>query len=203
MRGTGVAVWRPVTATEWERERVGNVLIAPITALEFQDAARPSGRAGGIQLAFPRPYAASLRGCVVEALGRFWAVAGDPAPCDACPTAWWMAAAAYDPDMGEDVAVERASRTMSPAGDARASWEAACAVRARVSASPLDEAAQAGTERPRRSIEAVAYATPELLAVGSAAHRIVWRGEAYDVVAAAREGHLGSLVRMKGALSRV
>lgn len=102
MIGEVVAVLRPVAAgsdpfgapvRSWGREEVPDVLVA-VGATSDLSADRPEGVRVAYTLAFPKPYAASLRGCRAEVRGEEFDVVGDPRPCSGgnCPTRWWMRA---------------------------------------------------------------------------------------------------------------
>lgn len=79
-------------ATE-RRETVQNVLVCPGATVDAVESMRPDGVTVAYTLAFPKPYAADLRGAEVEIRGRRYRVVGDPQPCvENCPTAWWMSA---------------------------------------------------------------------------------------------------------------
>lgn len=76
-------------------ERVENVLVAPGATSDIAETTRPDGTKVAFTLAFPKPYAASLRGCDVAIDGEdgVYKVIGDPRPVrDNCPTAWWLTA---------------------------------------------------------------------------------------------------------------
>ena len=104
--GVTVTVKRPCTPTADRfgnlipgaptAEPVADVLVSP-GATEGLEASRPEGVAVAFTLHFPKPYAASLRGCTVS-LPEPWAgeyrVIGDPRPYQAAntPTRWWLTA---------------------------------------------------------------------------------------------------------------
>lgn len=78
------------TVTE-RRETVQNVLVCPGPTVDAVESMRPDGVTVAYTLAFPKPYAADLRGAEVEIRGERFRVIGDPQPCELnCPTAWWM-----------------------------------------------------------------------------------------------------------------
>lgn len=98
MRGQTVTVLRPapgeigedgeVSAT-WQAEQVADVLIAAGATNDAMEANRPDGTVVAYTIAFPKSYAASLRGALVEFGGESFAVVGDPRPHPAnCPTRW-------------------------------------------------------------------------------------------------------------------
>lgn len=98
MTGESVTVLRPVQSgedsfgravVEWVPEQVDGVLVAPAST-EGVGAERPDGARSTVRLHMPKTYAASLRGCRVEALGTVWDVVGDPLPMPArlCPGPW-------------------------------------------------------------------------------------------------------------------
>lgn len=98
MRGQTVTVRRPapgeigedgeVSAT-WRAEQVADVLIAAGATNDALETSRPDGTVVAYTLAFPKSYAASLRGALVEIGGESFAVVGDPRPHPAnCPTRW-------------------------------------------------------------------------------------------------------------------
>lgn len=75
------------------RETVQNVLVCPGATVDAVESMRPDGVTVAYTLAFPKPYAADLRGAEVEVRGERFRVIGDPQPCrENCPTAWWMSA---------------------------------------------------------------------------------------------------------------
>lgn len=96
MRGQAVTVRRPSVdyadgdAVEtWADEEVRGVLVAAGPTRDALDGNRPDGTAVAYTLAFPKSYAASLRGCRVVVGGEELAVVGDPRPHPAnCPTRW-------------------------------------------------------------------------------------------------------------------
>ena len=98
MRGQTVTVRRPSrgeigadgeVSTTWQTERVANVLIAAGATNDAAETSRPDGTAVAYTLAFPKSYAASLRGALVEIGGEGFAVVGDPRPHPGnCPTRW-------------------------------------------------------------------------------------------------------------------
>lgn len=102
MRGEKVTVLRPEVTydehmdevTEWGREEVPNVLVAPSSATDVDATGRPHGTDSTLTLHFPKPWGESLRGCRVEVRGRAYEVVGDPTPYEEanCPTLWWYAA---------------------------------------------------------------------------------------------------------------
>lgn len=101
IKGTTVTVLRPIygeadrlgnpTVTEWQRETVHNVVVAPVTTTSLE-AARPEGVLTTKQAHFPKAYTKSLEGCRVELPGtsQAWRVIGDPHPYmnENCPTPW-------------------------------------------------------------------------------------------------------------------
>ena len=96
MRGQVVTVRRPSVdyadgdAVEtWAGEEVGGVLIAAGATRDATDGNRPDGAVVAYTLAFPKSYAAGLRGCRIAFGGEEFAVVGDPRPHPAnCPTRW-------------------------------------------------------------------------------------------------------------------
>lgn len=64
--------------TEEERESIPDVLWAPHSAADIDDAQRPHGDVDAIKLHFPKSYTASLAGCDVEVAGQRYRVQGDP-----------------------------------------------------------------------------------------------------------------------------
>lgn len=96
MRGRTVTVLRPVevgrdafnaATVEWLPERVDNVLVAPVSTVDLGEE-RPNGEESRLRLHFPSSYTATLRGCRVEALGKTWAVVGDPLQIPDSPLPW-------------------------------------------------------------------------------------------------------------------
>ena len=100
LRGRGVEVIHKVEGDPDElgaptvaerRETVQNVLVCPGATVDAVESMRPDGVTVAYTLAFPKPYAADLRGAEVEVRGERFRVIGDPRPCELnCPTAWWM-----------------------------------------------------------------------------------------------------------------
>lgn len=98
MRGQVVTVRRPAYGgigadgeieSTWTEERVADVLIAAGATRDATDGNRPDGTAVAYTLAFPKSYAAGLRGCRIAFGGEEFAVVGDPRPHPAnCPTRW-------------------------------------------------------------------------------------------------------------------
>lgn len=79
---------------EYEVSQVGNVLVSPGATAEL-DAGRPDGVSVALMLHFPKTFAGSLEGCLVDLpapFGGTYRVIGNPKPyMDAnCPTAWHM-----------------------------------------------------------------------------------------------------------------
>lgn len=96
MRGRTVTVFRPVEAgrdafnaavVDWVPEAVPNVLFAPMSTADLGEE-RPNGEESRLRLHFPGSYTASLRGCRVEAMGKLWAVVGDPLRIPDSPLPW-------------------------------------------------------------------------------------------------------------------
>lgn len=96
MRGRTVTVFRPVEAgrdafnaavVDWRPEAVHDVLVAPVSTADLGEE-RPNGEESRLRLHFPSTYAATLRGCRVEALGKTWAVVGDPLRIPDSPLPW-------------------------------------------------------------------------------------------------------------------
>ena len=96
MLGRAVDVLRPTVRYEggdaersWERETVEGVLVAPAATSVVGESDRPDGTRAALSLSFPKSYAKSLRGCLVEVDGERFAVVGDPR-CwgPGCPTRW-------------------------------------------------------------------------------------------------------------------
>lgn len=96
MKGRDVDVMTPVVGyvdgdpvTEWRRERVYDVLIAPADTSDAGGADRPNGDRVALSMAFPKTFEKSLRGCRVDVDGEQFAVQGDPRPVESnCPTRW-------------------------------------------------------------------------------------------------------------------
>lgn len=64
-------------ATE-EAETVSDVLVAPQSSADADDATRPNGDVDAIRLHFPKSYAKPLAGCDIEVGGLRYRVQGDP-----------------------------------------------------------------------------------------------------------------------------
>lgn len=98
MRGEGIVVLRPATTstdpynapvTEWVREPVSNVLVAP-GSLSDLGAERPEGVEVRYTLCLPKTFEGPLEGCKVEVRGEVLDVVGHPDRFDPCPTEWDM-----------------------------------------------------------------------------------------------------------------
>lgn len=78
----------------WEREEVGNVLVAPGSTSDVAGTARPDGTRAAFTLGFPKTFSKPLRGCRVVVRGSVYSVIGDPQPNTSgnCPTRWWYTA---------------------------------------------------------------------------------------------------------------
>ena len=96
MRGRTVTVLRPVevgrdafnaVVVDWAPEAVSNVLFASVSTADLGEE-RPNGEESRLRLRFPSAYTATLRGCGVEALGKLWAVVGDPLQIPDSPLPW-------------------------------------------------------------------------------------------------------------------
>lgn len=81
---------------EWADEAVDGVIVAPGSTTGMSDGMRPHGTRSVFTLAFPKTFAAPLRGCRVSVRGREYAVVRDPQPNTAenCPGPWWYTAEA-------------------------------------------------------------------------------------------------------------
>lgn len=88
--------------TTWERETVGDVLVAPGSTSDVEDSVRPYGTRASFTLGFPKTFSKPLRGCRIvirpvdgedEALHTY-SVIGAPHPNTManCPTPWWYTA---------------------------------------------------------------------------------------------------------------
>lgn len=108
LHGEPVTVLTPSTTYDehgdevmtWDREVVGNVLVAPGSTADVEDSTRPHGTRAVFTLGFPKVFDKRLRGCRVEVRGREYAVIGDPQPNTLanCPTQWWYTAEVEDVD---------------------------------------------------------------------------------------------------------
>lgn len=94
LAGEAVTVVRPL----WERDGLGErvrageertvvegVLVTPGATADLA-ADRPEGATVALTLSFPKDFAGSLRGCLVEARGEEWRVVGDPQRHDPAST---------------------------------------------------------------------------------------------------------------------
>lgn len=80
----------------WAGTEVENVLVAPGSTADVEDATRPDGTRASFTLGFPKTFTAPLRGCRVIVRGVVCAVVGDPQPnaMGNCPTQWYLTATA-------------------------------------------------------------------------------------------------------------
>lgn len=92
----------------WQREDVEDVLVAPGSTADVEDATRPYGTRAVFTLGFPKTFSKRLRGCRVivrcpeggDESEHTYAVIGDPQPNTManCPTKWWYTAEVEDVD---------------------------------------------------------------------------------------------------------
>ncbi|NGM16957.1 hypothetical protein GMI70_02860 [Eggerthellaceae bacterium zg-893] len=205
MRGRAVRVER-VEDGETVVETVDGVLVARPQTNSISDADQPEAAPSAVDLAFPRPYCASLRGASVEVDGRSYRVAGNPAPDRAnAPTRWWMVARAYEAAAwySQTAVIERAEHVRSECGDVRAAWSRCFEVSCTAEVVSAGEEASAKADAPARTVRLTAPYSDELAALDPDAtgYRFVWEGDPYEIKSVENVGYADDRIEIEGVLS--